>query len=122
MGYGVHVRVDADALTASGQRLAAAAEALEALAERVTGLSVGAGTAVGGGYLDELIVGTGREAARALGQGGSAARELGRRTALAAEDYRLLEQTLTSCWAPDGGPARLPDPVAGGQAGPGSPS
>lgn len=122
MGYGVHVRVDADALTAAGRRLSVAAETLEAVAARVRALCVGAGTAAGGGGLDELLAGTGREAARALGRCGSAARELGTRTALAGEDYHLLEQVLASRWTPDGGAARLPDLSGAGQVGPGSPS
>lgn len=99
MGYGVHVDVDLEALTAEGRRLSAAAEALEVVAARVRALCVAAGTAVGSAGLADLLADTGREAGRALDQGGAAAGDLATRTALAGDDYRLLEQVLASRWA-----------------------
>lgn len=98
------VQVDPDVLAAGARGLATTAQTLDALAGRVLALCGDAGMSAGPGELSAALDGTGRAAARAIGQAASAVDVLSTRTGRAGEDYRLLEQALTSRLALTGGP------------------
>lgn len=97
MGY--VVQVEPEGLAAGARRLAAAAETLDTVAGRVLLLCGAASRAAGAEGLAAALDGVGRDTGRAVAHGSSAVAALGARTALAGQDYLLLEQALTGSWA-----------------------
>src|SRR5690606_19052730 len=105
------VQVDPDALVEGARRLAVAAGTLEEVAGRVAALCSAAGACLASFEVASALEETGRETARVLGQGATAAADLGTRTRLAAQGYRLLEESLTGRWQAAGGTADAADPA-----------
>jgi hypothetical protein len=92
------VVVDPETLATGAQRLSATADALGALADRVLALCVTGGSAAAAPELSVALHDAGWKTARAVAGAANAVDALATRTQLAGEDYRLLEQLLSSRW------------------------